>query len=486
MLVHPSNYRGSGLRQFSVFFTAGLVALSTAGTALGQAGGGSSDYGGDGGGSGGSGGGGDFGGGSGGGGGGFDGGGGGEGGDFPLVVWIGIAVVIGLVLASRTALGRRAISTLGDLLARPLSALRRRRRRARVRQVELAAIEAVGDHERFAPEQVRSAAETLFRDVQKAWDARDAERLASLLGLELLAEWKRRLADFEGKGWHSRAEVRGPVEAEYVGLTNREGEDEDRAVVLIEATLRAYVLDKSGNVILRRGERDDAIRLSQYWTLGVREERWVLLSIEEVFEGKHNLTDPLVATPWADGDRLRNEAVIETAAADELPAGFSPADLPDLDFAHDAHATALDLSLADPRFAPDVLEASARRAVAAWAEAVDGEDTALADIATEPALRELLHQGDTSRKRRVVVRRPRVKRMTVVGVDATSEPATTTIELELEGRRYVQDRDTAAVLSGSRDETTTFTERWTLSLDDSDSSAWRIAAVDGGLDRTAR
>ena len=239
-------------------------------------------------------------------------------------------------------------------------------------------------------------------------------------------------------------------------------------------------------MILRRGEGDDTIRLSQYWTLGVREERWALLSIEELSEGKHNVTDPLVATPWTDGDRLRDEAVIETAAADELPAGFSPADLPDLDFADDAHAAALDLSLADPRFAPDVLEASARRAVAAWAEAVDGEDTALADIATEPALRALLHQGDTSRKRRVVVRGPRVKRMTVVGVDATSEPATTTIELELEGRRYVQDRDTATVLSGSRDETTTFTERWTLSLDGSDSSAWRIAAVDGGMDRIAR
>jgi predicted lipid-binding transport protein (Tim44 family) len=470
------------LRHLNVLFTTGLVALSAAGTALGQAGGGSSDYGGgDGGGGSGGGGGGDFGG----GGGGFDGGGGGEGGDFPLVVWIGIAVVVGLVVASRTTLGRRAMSTLGDLLARPLS-LRRRGRRARVRQVELAAAEAVGDHERFAPQHVRSAAETLFREVQKAWDARDTERLATLLGPELLTEWKRRLADFEAKGWHSRAEVSGPVETEYVGLTNREGEDEDRAVVLIQATLRAYVLDNSGNVILRRGERDDTIRLTQYWTLGVREERWALLSIEELSEGKHNVTDPLVATPWTDGDRLRDEAVIETAAADELPAGFSTADLPDLDFAHDAHAAALDLSLADPRFALDVLEASTRRAVAAWAEAVDGEDTALADIATEPALRELLHQGDTSRKRRVVVRGPRVKRMTVVGVDATSEPATTTIEVELEGRRYVQDRDTAAVLSGSRDETTTFTERWTLSLDGSDSSAWRIVAVDGGLDRTAR
>ncbi|MGH3028306.1 MAG: TIM44-like domain-containing protein, partial [Gaiellaceae bacterium] len=310
-----------------------------------------------------------------------------------------------------------------------------------------------------------------------AWDARDAERLATLLGPDLLAEWERRLADFDAKGWHSRAEVLGDVNVEYVGLANREGESDDRAVVLIEAGLRAYVQDKDGNVILRKDEQDDVMRLSQYWTLGARGEGWALLSIEELDEGSHNLTDPLVTTPWDDDQRLRDEAVVETATADGLPAGFTPADLPDLDFADDARAAALDLSLADGRFAPDVLEASARRAVAAWAEAVDGDDRALAELATEPALRQLLHQGDESRKQRVVVRGPRVERFALLRLDAASEPATMTVEIELEGKRYVQDRDTAAVVSGSRDEAVTFTERWTLGLDGDGTTPWKIVSA---------
>jgi len=226
------------------------------------------------------------------------------------------------------------------------------------------------------------------------------------------------------------------------------------------------------------------IRLSQYWTLGARQEGWALLSIEELAEGGHNLADPLVATPWGDDQRIHDEAVIETAAADALPAGFSPADLPDLDFADDARAAALDLSLADARFAPDVLEASTRRAVAAWAEAVDGDDRSLAELATEPALQQLLHEGDESRKRRVVVRGLRVERIALVRLDAASEPATMTVEIELEGKRYIQDRDTAAVLSGSRDEAVTFTERWTLALAGTGTTPWTIVAV-GALQANA-
>ena len=54
-----------------------------------------------------------------------------------------------------------------------------------MKDVELAAVEAAAEHERFAAERVRSAAEALFRDVQAAWDARDSERLATLLGPDL-------------------------------------------------------------------------------------------------------------------------------------------------------------------------------------------------------------------------------------------------------------------------------------------------------------
>ena len=51
------------------------------------------------------------------------------------------------------------------------------------------------------------------------------------------------------------------------------------------------------------------------------------------------------------------------------------------------------------------------------------------------------------------------------------------IEVELQGQRYVEDHGTKAVMSGSRDEATAFTERWTLSLDGAGSSPWQITAV---------
>ena len=192
--------------------------------------------------------------------------------------------------------------------------------------------------------------------------------------------------------------------------------------------------------------------------------------------GEHNLTDPLVTTPWDDDQRLRDEAVVETATADGLPAGFSPADLPDLDFADDARAAALDLSLADGRFAPDVLEASARRAVAAWAEAVDGDDRP--SPSSQPSRRSgssctrgmragsnVCRQGTPRRAIRAPSAGRRFGARHDDGRDRTGR------------KRYVQDRDTAAVVSGSRDEAVTFTERWTLGLDGDGTTPWKIVSA---------
>ena len=152
-------------------------------------------------------------------------------------------------------------------------------------------------------------------------------------------------------------------------------------------------------------------------------------------------------------------------------------DLAEVGFDGDARARALDLSVADARFAPDVLEAAARRAVAGWAEAVDGDDAALERVASPEAVAGLLYAGDAARETRLVVRGPRVRRIQVSAVDVESAPATMTIEVELGGRRYVEDRDTAAVVSGSKDRATAFTERWTLALDGPDDAPWRLVGV---------
>ena len=147
------------------------------------------------------------------------------------------------------------------------------------------------------------------------------------------------------------------------------------------------------------------------------------VSIEQEAEGGHHLDAAIVATPESDTERIRGEAVTELAAADAVPEGFTTADLAVFDFQGSAREEALDLSLADGRFAPDVLEVAARRAVAAWAEAVDGDDAELAAIATPEALQKLLYGADPTGKTRLVLRGPRVRLISIAGVDAEATPA---------------------------------------------------------------
>ncbi len=403
--------------------------------AFAQAGGGSSGFGGGGGGGG-------FGGG--GGGSGFGGGGAGGGGSV-----LGLLVVFGVIAVI-------------VLWARWSTRNYERRVRKRHERVRAAAAEAATDDGYFAADELVSAAQELFRETQEAWDARDRARLADLVGEDLLIEWARRLDDFEAKGWHNRVSVNGEPEIHYVGLVNRDGDDEDRVVVRIDAMLRSYVLDRTNRTITRDGTASTLINSVEYWTLARRGGRWVVMSIEQRKEGDHHLKGEIVPTPWSDTTRLRDESLTELAVADGLPPGFTTADLAELEFDGDARARALDLSLADARFGPDVLEAAARRAVAGWLEAVDGSDEALLSVASPEAVTALLYGDDASRRTRLVVRGASVKRIAIAAVQVETTPATMTVTVELGGRRYTEDL--------------------TLALDGTADAPWRwLPRASGGL-----
>ena len=347
----------------------------------------------------------------------------------------------------------------------------------RERRVELAAAEAADEDPDFAPERVRADARALFLDIEKAWDSGDRFAMRSLVAPDLLVEWERRLDDFENRGWHNHVEPLGEPVVEYVGLTRTGDAATDRVVVKIDARVKDYVSDRSGRHLKRTGSLSEITRIREFWTLQKRGGRWTLASIEQGGEGKHALDEEIVATAWGDETGMRDEAVIEGAVADQVPEGTSVAEVADLQYDGDAHAAAMDLSLADGRFAPSVLEVAARRAVQAWAQAIDGDDALLDGIATPAAKRELLYAGDTSGAVRMVVRGPTVNRIRIVSLDASAEPATMIVEVDLTGRRYVENRDTAAVVAGSRTRKTSFTERWTLSLTGDETQPWRITAV---------
>jgi predicted lipid-binding transport protein (Tim44 family) len=421
--------------------------------------------------------------------GGGGGGGGGRGAGLYILIQILIRIaIIGHGLGALVLIGLILVAVLFRNLAPRAQAFwsaqenqgraSRRRTSARERRVELAAAEAAEDDPAFAPENVRSAAAQLFTEVQAAWDAGDRARLGRLVTPDLVREWSRRLDDFGRRGWHNRVQPLGEPSIEYVGLTHRDSRQDDRVVVRIQARMRDFVEDAYGNRIKRLGRLGDTVTIREFWTL-VRDGngRWVLGSVEQGAEGQHALEEQIVATPWSDEQAMRDEALIEGAVADAVPAGTSVSEVAKLDFDGDARAAALDLSLADGRFAPDVLEVAARRAVTAWANAVDGGNAELGAIAHPQAVSELLHPGDPSGRTRLVIRGPKVRRLGITGLDAAADPPTMTVELEVEGRRYLEDRDTAAVVAGSRSRAATFSERWTFALDGDAGQPWRIASV---------
>jgi predicted lipid-binding transport protein (Tim44 family) len=433
--------RRVNLRLFSGLWVTILAGLLLAVDSLAAPGGGSSGFGGGGG-----------------GGGGFSGGGGSSGSGSEGSPWVFVfAVVLGLLF-------------FGFGLFKAARIRKRRRRRAA--RVHLAAAEAAGDDAYFAADAVSADAAELHRAIVTAWTARDRDALARHLGPDLLTEWVRRLDDLDRRGWHNVCEVQQPSEVEYLGLTNREDDAEDRVVVRLTAHLRDVVIDRNGNIIKRNEEDDEFTSLAEYWTLARAGDGWILNSIEQDSEGAHQLDAPIVASPWSDDARLHDEALTELAVADAVP---DVSGLVDVDYAGDARTQALDLSVVDGRFAPAVLQAAARRAVEAWAEAVDGADVALERAATPEAAHALLYpRGENTR---LVVRGPRLQQLRIAALDAEAQPPTFTVEAELNGRRYLEDRDTVAVIEGAKDRATTFTERWTLALGDDPATPWRIVAT---------
>ena len=351
---------------------------------------------------------------------------------------------------------------------------RRSLRRKREEQVEKAALEASMEDAAFDPEAVKAAAVTLHKSIVEAWTARDRATLATLVGPDLMVEWNRRLDDFDRKGWHNITERLGDPTVEYLGLVNRGGAQDDRVTVRIEAPIRDYTLDANGERLLRTDDTDETTTLPEYWTLGRHDDgSWFLVSIEQDAEGSHVLEQDIVARPDADIARLRDEAVAEVAVVGNVP-DEQVKDITPVSFDGDARTAALDMANIDGRFDPDVLEASARRAMAAWAEAVDGDDVSLSLVASQGAIDELLYAGDSSKRTRLVVRGPVLKSLRIARIDTHGTPPTMTVEAEVTGRRYREDRDTTTVVEGSKDKERTFTEQWTMALDGNDKTPWRL------------
>ncbi len=344
--------------------------------------------------------------------------------------------------------------------------------------MRLAAVEAADEDPLFDSEYVRTRASGLFVSIQRAWSEDDVQSLRGWVGPELMVEWEARLADFRRKGWRNLVDVLDGPEVRYVGVTNRAEDAEDRTVVQLEARLRDVVVDRRGHVL--PNDEGEVARISEYWTLGKRAGEWIVVSIEQDREGAHHLSEPLVAAPEADVERLRGESVMEVAAADSVPTD-QVGELLSPSFSGTARAAALDLSLVDGRFALDVLATAVREVVQAWVEAIDGPDEPLAARTTPEALRELLYLSASGHDR-LVIRGVEVREMTIVGVEPGAPPQVS-LQLDVAGIQYVEDRDTTEILAGSKRRRSKTRQLWTLRLTDDPRRPWVVVGASGVIPR---
>jgi predicted lipid-binding transport protein (Tim44 family) len=403
-----------------------------------------------------------------------------------LLAFVALYLLIGALFhwrASRRAKRRRPLSrrfvvqTVRHVLLWPIDLLVEWRRLGRRKEkVRLAAAEASEDDSYFAPEVVCSDAEQLFRAIQAAWSTDNRAELEKLVARDLMAEWERRLKAFALRGWTNAIDLKSPVHVDYVGLRNAAEDRSDRVVVRITARVRDVVIDGGGSTIHRVNSLTDTHHICEYWTLGLSRGRWILVSIEQHHEGLHQLTEPILPTPWADTKELRRQATLEQAAG----AGIENAQVSEIagaTLSKDARAAALDISLVDDRFAPRILAVEVDYAVGAWADAVDGDDAPLEAVASASAVQELLYPDDVTSSRRQVIRGPRVRSVEIVALAARAVPPSMLVELHISGRRYVEDRTTTIVLSGDRSIESSFRLRWRMELTDDAAHPWRIAAV---------
>jgi hypothetical protein len=130
----------------------------------------------------------------------------------------------------------------------------------------------------------------------------------------------------------------------------------------------------------------------------------------------------------------------------------------------------LDLSAADDRFSPLLLDATLKHAMEAW-EACDSSQDPLLAVATKDATESLLHSPLTGDRR--FIKDPRLKPCRLIRLDASSDPPCVVIAVNVDAAMYLNH---GLVVSGSDRDVRHLRLVWTLGLeqDTEHGARWRL------------
>lgn len=298
----------------------------------------------------------------------------------------------------------------------------RLRLRARARSAERVAAEAALDDPVFAPERVRESVAEILAQAGSVWRGTEGDGFQHRRDCQLIGSWARGLEQIAGSGLRL---ARDPS-VWIIGVVNRETEAEDRVVVRVGIVLRrdphARTMEGDGTVLATR-----TVELEQRWTLTRHADNWYLVSVDGDPLTGSALSLPLISSPVADENRIRELALREMSRDDTTP---DPGALIDRDEV--GASQLLDLSVADGRFSPTLIEATLRHLIEAWETASGGSERPLRELASRRGAESLLHPG--GRRMRRVIQDASLERWEVVEIDADHKPSTLVIGLVIDGK----------------------------------------------------
>ncbi len=356
--------------------------------------------------------------------------------------------------------GGLALVAAGYWIAIARGALSRRRaersERVRAKQTEAAALEASFEDRAFAPDVIRKAVHDILARAAEVWRG---EPSAAHADARVILGWARSFQESVGSG----VRLAGPPSIDLLRVVNRPGESEDRIVLRVRLRLSRG----------RRGSlrKPRTVTIDQRWTLARASGGWTLSAIEPDPLAPRLLNRPLVAGVWQDEDRIREESLLELAAAEATPSPPDPSELVSPEAP--PRTQLLELAEFDARFSPDLLAATLDRIVEAWEEAGTGSQAPLASVASPDAIEQLLHPlGDPRPSLRI--HDPHVDQWEVVELNLNTHPPQVVLSLTVSAVRYLV-MGTERVV-GSREIAHEMELVWRLKLTGRDTSPWQLTA----------
>jgi hypothetical protein len=326
---------------------------------------------------------------------------------------------------------------------------RERRARRRSRAVELLSMEAALEDDAFDPDRVREAVRSLLalpttrrREDEPGHDWAATDR-------RLIKRWRAQHRIGAAAG------LVGDPRIDLLQIVNRAGEAEDRVVVRLRAQFRDPARHRPGSVGRLVDDR---------WTLAKADGDWHLMELDNSPLADALLASPVVATDWADDDRLREQSLTELADQD-------PAIDEDLITDGDgARRQLLDLAVVDAHFTPELLQVALEQLIEAWEQATNGIEDPLSLRASALACEQLLHVRSGGEPLDIVLRDARLDHWRPMRVAATAVE----VQVSVGCVRYVIDAATRRHRYGSRDQRHDIVLEWTLGRTPSGTLPWQL------------